>query len=59
VAAEIAATAIAALPPERERALRVVAARGTGLGTARELARRGFGEDAVDEALGSAVADAP
>jgi regulatory protein len=59
VAAEIAAKAIAALPPERERAQLVVAARGTGPGTARELARRGFGEAAVEEALGSAVADAP
>jgi regulatory protein len=59
VAAEIAAKAIVALPPERERARLVVAARGSGLGTARELARRGFGEDAVEEALGRAVADAP
>jgi regulatory protein len=59
VAAEIAAKAIVSLPPERERARLLVAARGSGLGTARELARRGFGEDAVEEALGRAVADAP
>jgi SOS response regulatory protein OraA/RecX len=36
-----------------------VAAQGTGVRTARELARRGFGEDAVEEALGEIVADAP
>ena len=59
VAAEIAAKAIVALAPERERARLVVAVRGSGLGTARELARRGFGEDAVEEALGEVVADAP
>ncbi len=59
VAGETAAKAVAALPPERQRARLVVAARGVGLRTARELARRGFGEDAVEEALGRAVADAP
>lgn len=59
VADETAARAVAALPPERERARLVVAARGAGLRTAAELARRGFGEDAVEEALGRAVADAP
>ena len=59
VAAEIASKAVAALPPERQRAQLVVAARGAGLRTARELARRGFGEEAVEEALGHVVADAP
>ena len=59
VARETAAKAVAALPPERQRARLLVAARGTGVRTARELARRGFGEDAVEEALGRAVADAP
>jgi regulatory protein len=59
VAGETAAKAVAALPPERQRARLVVAARGAGLRTARELARRGFGEDAVEEALGRAIADAP
>ena len=58
VAGETAAKAVAALPPERQRAQLVVAARGPGLRTARELARRGFGEDAVEAALGHAVADA-
>ncbi len=59
VARETAAKAVAALPPERQRARLVVAAQGTGVRTARELARRGFGEDAVEEALGEVVADAP
>jgi regulatory protein len=59
VADETAAKAVAALPPERQRARLVVASRGPGPRTARELARRGFGEDAVEEALGRAVADAP
>jgi regulatory protein len=59
VPGETAAKAVAALPPERQRARLVVAAQGTGLRTARELARRGFGEDAVEEALGEVVAEAP
>ncbi len=59
VTRETAAKAVAALPPERQRARLVVAAQGTGVRTARELARRGFGEDAVEEALGEVVADAP
>jgi regulatory protein len=59
VARETAAKAVAALPPELQRARIVVAAQGTGVRTARELARRGFGEDAVEEALGEVVADAP
>jgi regulatory protein len=59
VGGDTAARAVAALPPELQRARIVVATRGPGPGTARELARRGFGEDAVEEALGPAVADAP
>jgi regulatory protein len=59
VPGETAAKAVAALPPERQRARLVVAAQGTGLRTARELARRGFGEDAIEEALGEVVAEAP
>jgi regulatory protein len=59
VADETAAKAVAALPPERQRARLVVAVRGPGPRTAGELARRGFGEDAVEEALGQAVADGP
>lgn len=58
VSAEAATAAVAALPAELERARRLMEARGTGPRTARELARRGFGEAAVEEALGPAVADA-
>lgn len=54
---DLVADALGALEPERDRALRVVAARGAGARTARELARRGFGEDAVESALGGLVAD--
>ena len=49
--------AVCRLEPEAARARRVVEARGTGLRTARELARRGFGEDAVEAAFGQRVAD--
>jgi regulatory protein len=59
VGGETVARALAALPPERQRARLVVAARGAGPRTATELARRGFGEDVVAEALGQAVAEAP
>jgi regulatory protein len=59
VGGETVAKAVAALPPERQRARLVVAARGAGVRTATELARRGFGEDAVEEALGQIVAEAP
>jgi regulatory protein len=48
--------ALARLEPERERAARVVSARGSGPATARYLARRGFDEDAVEAAAGADVA---
>jgi regulatory protein len=54
---DLVADALGALEPERERARRVIAAQGTGVRTARELARRGFGEHAVESALGGLVAD--
>jgi regulatory protein len=53
---DLVAAAVGGLEPEQERARRVVETRGPGVRTARELARRGFGEDAVESALGS-VAD--
>ena len=56
VASELIEAAVARLEPERERAARFVAARGGGVRTARELARRGFGEDSV-AAAGGGVAD--
>lgn len=54
---DLVAAALGELEPEQERARRVVEARGPGVRTARELARRGFGEDAVESALGRVVAD--
>jgi regulatory protein len=47
IAAELVEEALAGLEPERERASRIVAERGPGARTARYLASRGFGEDAV------------
>jgi regulatory protein len=47
IAAELVEDALAALEPERERAARIVAQRGPGARTARYLASRGFGEEAV------------
>lgn len=52
----IAAAALAALEPEHERAVRLVAARGESGATARWLARRGFGADAIEAALPRLVA---
>jgi SOS response regulatory protein OraA/RecX len=49
--------AIGALEPERERAIRLTATRGESASTARWLARRGFGQDAIESALPTLVAD--
>lgn len=49
--------AIGQLDPERERALRLAAARGESPATAHWLARRGFGDDAIEAALPRFVAD--
>lgn len=51
LAGEHAAAAVASLAPERARAAAIVARRGPGPPTARFLARRGFGEEAVEEAV--------
>ncbi|HKH30367.1 MAG TPA: RecX family transcriptional regulator [Gaiellaceae bacterium] len=51
--------ALGALDPERERAIRVTATRGESPATARWLARRGFGQDAIEAALPTVVADEP
>jgi SOS response regulatory protein OraA/RecX len=51
---EAADQAVAALEPEAERALGLVQRRGHGPRTARYLAARGFGEEAVETALGAA-----
>jgi regulatory protein len=50
--------ALAALEPESSRAMRAAASRGGGVAAARYLTRRGFGQDAIETALGS-VADEP
>jgi regulatory protein len=46
--------ALAGLDPEAERARPLIDRRGTGPRTARYLAGRGFGEEAVEAALGAA-----
>jgi len=56
VAEATAETALAGLEPERDRAQRIVSMRGGGVATARYLARRGFGEDAVEAAAGVPIA---
>ena len=43
--------ALEALEPERERAARIVARRGSGPKTARYLASRGFGEESVEDVV--------
>jgi regulatory protein len=48
---ETAEAALAELEPEWERAAALVARRGRGVATARLLARRGFGEDAIEAAM--------
>jgi regulatory protein len=47
IAAERIEAALAGIEPEPERAARIVERRGSGIKTARYLATRGFGEDAV------------
>jgi SOS response regulatory protein OraA/RecX len=50
VAAEVATEALAELEPERDRAVRFAAGAGGAARAARLLARRGFGEDAIEAA---------
>jgi len=57
ISSDGAAAAIAALDAERERAIRLVAARGETMATARWLARRGFAAEAIEAALPKLVAD--
>jgi len=54
LAEEVAEEAVAGLAPECERAGPLIERRGVGLRTARYLAGRGFGEEAVEAALGAA-----
>ncbi len=55
--AETGEQALAALEPEATRAEALAARKGRTKATARYLARRGFGEDAVESALGGFVAE--
>jgi regulatory protein len=48
---ELVEAALEELPPEAERARRIVERRGSGPRTARYLAGKGFGEDAVESAF--------
>jgi len=48
LAADLVELALGELEPERERAARIVERRGSSVKTARYLASRGFGEDALD-----------
>ena len=59
VAPEVAEPALAALEPERERALRAARKLGAGPRAASTLQRRGFSEDAVQGVVAGPVADDP
>ena len=59
VPTEVAEDALEGLEPERERALRIAARRGPGAKTARYLASKGFGEGALEAALGVGFANDP
>jgi SOS response regulatory protein OraA/RecX len=54
VDADVATEALAELEPERDRAVRVAATAGNAVRAARLLARRGFGEEAIEGATGVA-----
>ncbi len=59
VGPELLQRALAGLPPERERAERVVSRRGRSAATARYLARRGFDADALELTAPDAFAADP
>jgi regulatory protein len=59
VSEELAEGALERLEPERDRARRIVARRGPGAKTARYLASKGFGEGALEAALGVGFANDP
>jgi regulatory protein len=48
LAADLVELAVGELEPERDRAARIVERRGSSVKTARYLASRGFGEDALE-----------
>ena len=55
VRSQVVEEALDGLEPESTRAARIVAARGRSPATARFLARKGFGEDAVESAAGEVL----
>jgi SOS response regulatory protein OraA/RecX len=59
IAGDVVDASLEALDPELERARRVVERRGSGSRTARYLAGKGFGEEAVESALGARFANDP
>jgi SOS response regulatory protein OraA/RecX len=59
VAGELVDAALGGLEAESLRAQRLVEARGPGVKTARYLAAKGFGEDALEAALGADFANSP
>jgi SOS response regulatory protein OraA/RecX len=59
VGGEDADRALEALAPERERAASIARGRAPGAALARYLARRGFGEEAVEAAAEGRVAEEP
>jgi SOS response regulatory protein OraA/RecX len=59
IAAELIDAALSGLEEELARARRVVEERGAGPRTARYLAAKGFGEDALEAALGADFANDP
>lgn len=59
VPTDLRVRAVAGLDPESERAREVILKRGEGAKTARFLAARGFGEDAVEAALDAGFANSP
>jgi regulatory protein len=59
VSQEVAGAAVGALRPEAERAAEIVASLGASPRTAARLARKGFGEEAVEAAAAAFAADAP
>ena len=56
---EVAGEAVGALRPESERASAIVASLGASPRTAARLARKGFGEDAVEAAAGGFATGGP
>jgi SOS response regulatory protein OraA/RecX len=55
IAPDLVDDALAGVEPEAARAARIVATRGRSITTARFLARKGFGEDAVESAAGEVL----